>query len=206
MNKTLRTRSSNINIISFMMMIGLFVFSMSGCQQINDAVNGNKTANTNTTTNSNTMANTNANANTTANSNATANSNTNANTSAEPSNSAANANTQASNTAANIATVTKEGVPLTAEEKVFANSLIGTWSDDNERVVFSKDEIKFYSKSSNRLGMSWKYTIVDEKNVEITDERGQKSTATMTFEANNATLKWKDKVGDFTYKREAAKP
>jgi hypothetical protein len=97
MKNTLRTKSSNIQIISFVMIIGLFVFSMSGCQQVNDLVNGNKATNSNTATNSN----------------ATANSNTNANTSVSQSNSAANANNQASNTAANTATVTKEGVPLT---------------------------------------------------------------------------------------------
>lgn len=206
MNKTLRTKNSNINIINFVMILVVFVFLTMGCQQINDAVNSNTATNTNTATNSNTTANANTTANSNANSNVTANSNANANTSASPTNSAANTNSQASNTAANTATVTKAGVPLTQEEKVFANNLIGTWSDDNERVIFSKDEIKFYDKASNRSGFSWKYTIVDEKNVEITDERGQKSTATMTFEDNNATLKWKDKMGDFTYKREAAKP
>lgn len=197
MNKTLRTKSSNINIINLLMVLGVLVFLTMGCQQINDAVNGN------TATNSNTTANTNANSN--ANSNVAANSNANANTSASPTNSAANANNQASNTAANTATVTKEGVPLTAEEKVFANNLIGTWSDDKEKVVFSKDEIKFFTKSGQET-LSWKYTIVDEKSVEITDENGQKSTATMAFEDNNTTLKWKDKVGEFTYKREANKP
>lgn len=199
MNKTIRTNNSNLNIINFVMVLGVFVFLTMGCNQINDAVNGNSATNTNSATNSNAAANSNVN------SNATANSNANANTSASPTNSSANTNTQASNTAANTATVTKDGVPLTAEEKVFANNLIGTWSDDSEKAVFSKDEIKFFTKSGSP-GLSWKYTIVDEKNVEITDERGQKSTATMTFEANNTTLKWKDKMGDFTYKREADKP
>lgn len=279
MSKTLRTKSSNNRIVILLMILGLSILLMSGCQQASTP------SNSNTATNSNATANTNANSN--ANTAQTfkndllgtwigvddpkkkvtftademtlvedgkeqkfkytrlsndeievvhdgtkkkakttfegevltitadetvkfkresANNNANANTSASPSNSAANTNSQASNTAANIATTTKEGVPLTAEEKVFANNLIGAWSDDNERVVFSKDEIKFYDKASNRSGMSWKYTIVDEKNVEITDERGQKSKATMTFENNNTTLKWKDKMGDFTYKREAAMP
>lgn len=115
MNKTLRTKSSNLNIIKFVMIIGLFVFSMSGCQQINDAVNGNKATNTNTATNSNLTANSNASTNANANSNVTANSNANANASASPTTSATNS--QASNTAANIATVTKEGVPLTQEER-----------------------------------------------------------------------------------------
>ena len=201
MNKTLRTKSSNLNIIKFVMIIGLFVFSMSGCQQINDAVNGNKATNTNTATNSNLTANSNASTNANANSNVTANSNANANASASPTTSATNS--QASNTAANIATVTKEGVPLTQEEKVFANNLIGTWSDDREKVVFSKDQIIF-NESGNSV--TWKYTIVDEKNVEITDEKGQKSKATMTFEENNTKLHWVDKMGDFKYKREAAKP
>jgi len=173
----------------------LFMF---GCQQVNDLVNGNKATNSNT-------ANSNASTNANANSNVTANGNANANTSASPTNSAANANTQASNTAAETATETKAGVPLTQEEKVFANSLIGTWSDESERVVFSKDEIKFFT-ISGKPGLTWKYTIIDEKNVEITDENNKKSTATMTFENNNTTLKWKDKMGDFTYKREAAKP
>jgi cytoskeletal protein RodZ len=198
MKKTLRTKSSNIQIISFMVILGLFVFSMSGCQQVNDMVNGNKATNSNTTAN--------ANANSNANSNMTANSNANANTSASPTNSAANANTQASNTAANIATTTKDGVPLTAEEKVFANNLIGAWSDDKEKVVFSKDEVKFYNLNGTTPNLTWKYTIVDEKNVEITDEGGQKSTAMMTFEENNTKLHWVDKMGDFRYKREANKP
>lgn len=195
MKETLGTKNSNNQIINLLMVLGVLVFLTMGCQQVNDLVNGN------TATNSNTTANTNANSN--ANSNAAAKSN--ANTSASPTNSAANANNQASNTAANTATVTKEGVPLTAEEKVFANNLVGTWSDDKEKVVFSKDEIKFFTKSGEET-LSWKYTIVDEKSVEITDEKGQKSTATMAFEDNNTTLKWKDKVGDFTYKREANKP
>lgn len=197
MSKTLRTNSSNNRIVILLTVLGLSVILMSGCQQVNNMVNGNTTANGNTATTGNTTANTN--------SSTTANSNANANTSASPTNSAANANNQASNTAANTATVTKEGVPLTAEEKVFANNLIGTWSDDNEKVVFSKDEIKFSDKQGAPT-LSWKYTIVDEKSVEITDENGQKSTATMAFEDNNTTLKWKDKVGDFKYKREAAKP
>lgn len=196
MKKTLTTKNFNRNVINSLLIIGLLVF-VGGCQQVNDMVNsgGNSTP----------AANSNASANTNTNSSVTANSNTNANTSASPTNSAANADNQASNTAANTATVTKEGVPLTAEEKVFANNLTGAWSDDTEKVVFSKDEIKFFSKSGSP-GLSWKYTIVDEKNVEITDENGQKSTATMTFEDNNTTLKWKDKMGNFTYKREAAKP
>ncbi len=198
MNKTLRTKSSNNRIVILLTVLGLSVILMSGCQQVNNMVNGNTTtANGNTATTGNTTANTN--------SSTTANSNANANTSASPTNSAANANNQASNTAANTATVTKEGVPLTAEEKVFANNLVGTWSDDKEKVVFSKDEIKFFSKSGAPT-LSWKYTIVDEKSVEITDENGQKSTATMAFEDNNTTLKWKDKVGEFTYKRESDKP
>ncbi len=175
--------------------MALGVLMMSGCQQVNDLVN--KPANTNTATNSNASANTNTN------SNATANSNANANTSASPTNSAADSNTSASNTAANIATTTKDGAPLTAEEKVFANRLIGNWSSDTEKVVFTKDEITFTENGSKT---TWTYAIVDEKNVEITDERGQKSKATMTFEENNTKLHWVDKMGDFRYKREVNKP
>lgn len=181
--------------------MALGVLMMSGCQQVNDLVN--KPANTNTATNSNASANTNTN------SNATANSNANANTSASPTNSSDNSNTSASSTAAspataaNIATTTKDGAPLSAEEKVFANNLIGNWSDAREKVVFTKDEITFTENGSKT---TWTYAIVDEKNVEITDERGQKSKATMTFEENNTKLHWVDKMGDFRYKREVNKP
>ena len=198
-------KNFNQNIINSLLIIGLLVLVGGGCSQVNDMVNGNEATNTNTATNSNLATNSNASANTNVNSNTTANSNANANanTSASPTNSAANANTSASNTAANIATTTKDGAPLTAEEKVFANNLIGTWSDDREKVVFSKDQIIFTEGGNS---VTWKYTIVDEKNVEITDEKGQKSKATMTFEENNTKLHWVDKMGDFKYKREAAKP
>lgn len=79
MNKTLRTKSSNINIISFVMVFGVLVFLTMGCQQINDAVNSNTATNTNTTANTNATANANTNANTNASSDVTANSNANAN-------------------------------------------------------------------------------------------------------------------------------
>ena len=58
------TNNSNLNIINFVMILGVFVFLTMGCQQINDAVNSNKATNSNTATNRN------ANSNATANSNA----------------------------------------------------------------------------------------------------------------------------------------
>lgn len=73
MNKTLRIKSSNINIIRFMVMIVLCVFSMSGCRQANDLANANKATISNTAANTNP----NANANSNANSNLTASSNAN---------------------------------------------------------------------------------------------------------------------------------
>ncbi len=163
-----------------------------GCQQINDAVNGTAT-HSNTATNSNATANTNANGN--ANSNVAANSNTNTNDK--------NSNTTVENS---NASTEPTGTPKPPEVKAFESNLAGTWGDDKERVVFSKDEVKFYDKSNSSLLLTWKYNAVDAKTVELTDERGQKSKATMTFEDNNATLKWNDSYGNFTYKREAAKP
>ncbi|MBK7707233.1 MAG: hypothetical protein IPJ30_16120 [Acidobacteria bacterium] len=73
MNETLRIKSSNINIIRFMVMIVLCVFSMSGCRQANDLANANKATISNTAANTNP----NANANSNANSNLTASSNAN---------------------------------------------------------------------------------------------------------------------------------
>lgn len=173
------------------------VLSMSGCSQVNDLVNANKASHTNTATNSNAAANTNENSN--------ANSNVNSNTAA---NSNANVSDKNSNAPVANSNVSTEpaGTPKPPEVKAFESNLNGSWVNSDERAVFTKDEIKFYSKSTNRPGMSWKYTAVDAKTVEITDENGQKSKATMTFENNNTTLKWKDKMGEFTYEREAAKP
>lgn len=183
MTKTFRTKSPNNRIISFMVIIGLFVFSMSGCQQVNDMVNGN------TATNSNTSANANANSN--ANSNAAANSNTNANTSVSQSNFAANANNQASNTAANIATITKEGVPLTAEEKVFAFSLIGDWAFDGgaRKVTFTED--KFEVKNGGNVIDKGSYRVLDEKTLEINSvQHNKKWNATMKIMDDGNKLDW----------------
>lgn len=108
MNKTLRTKSSSINIINFMMIIGLFVFSMSGCNQSQideikkrvSSTNSNPSSN-NATTNNNTTANANVNSNETANNKTAANTNVNSNdNSSNNVDSAANTNNQASNTAA----------------------------------------------------------------------------------------------------------
>lgn len=41
MSKTLRIKSPNINIIGFMVIIGLFVLSMSGCQQVMEQAKSN---------------------------------------------------------------------------------------------------------------------------------------------------------------------
>lgn len=194
MKNTLRTISSNNQIIKVMVIIGLFVFSMSSCQQVNDLVKDSKKSHADPATNSNTTANANANSN--PNSNTTANSNANT----EDKNS--NAKVENSN-----ASTEPAGTPKPPEVKAFESNLNGSWVSDDERVVFSKDEIKFYDKQgSTSPFLTWKYNAVDAKTVEITDEKGQKSTATMTFEDNNNTLKWKDKMGDFTYKREVAKP
>lgn len=52
MNKTLRTKSSNNRIISFAVILGLFIISLSGCQQGGEPAKSNTTAASNTTTNS----------------------------------------------------------------------------------------------------------------------------------------------------------
>lgn len=180
-----------------MVIIGLFVFSMSGCQQVNNAVNGNTTAtNTNTATNSNATANTNANSN--ANSNVTANSNTNANTSVVPSNSAANTNTQASNTTANTATAPKEEVHLTEEAKVFKNNLEGKWTDNKLTVTFTEDK---YEVSGNFTD-NGSYRVLDEKTVEINSVKAnRKWNATMKIENGGDTLDWKDPSASFKFTR-----
>lgn len=181
-------KSSNNRIISFMVIIGLFILSMSGCQQVNDVVNSNKATNTNTTTNSNAAANTNANSN--ANSNVTANSNANANTSVVPSNSAANTNSQASNTAAN--TAPKEQVPLTQEAKAFAFSLIGKWKIKNNpvEVTFVEDG-KYEVKEGNQFRDKGSYRVLDEKTVEINSvQLNRKWNATMKIMNDGNTLDW----------------
>lgn len=199
MKKTLRTNNSNNRIVILLMILGLSILLMSGCQQINDLTKDSKKSHADTAMNSNTVTNTNT--NTTTNSNATANTNANSNATA---NSDVNANATVENS---NASTEPAGTPKPPEVKAFENNLNGNWSSADERVVFSKDEIKFYDKNgSSSSFLTWKYNAVDEKTVEITDENGQKSKATMTFEDNNTTLKWKDKMGDFTYKREAAKP
>lgn len=191
MNKTLRTKSSNNRIISFMVILGLFVLSMSGCQQVNDMVNGNQA------TNSNAAANTNAatNANSNANSNVTANSNANANTSVVPSNSAANTNNQASNTA----TAAKEEVPLTPEVMAFKNTLVGTWENERkDKTTFSKDKVGFQDRTPELP-----YKVVNEKTVEIYSIDGSSvlNNATITFEDNGNTLIWLEKGKTFRCKR-----
>lgn len=164
---------------------------MSGCQQINDLTKDSKKSHADAATNSDTTANTKAAANTNSNANSNANTNDkNANAAVENSN----------------ASTESAGTPKPPEVKAFENNLNGTWSDDRERVVFSKDEVKFYDKSNSSLLLKWKYNALDAKTVELTDAKGQKSKATMTFEDNNATLKWTDSYGNFTYKREANKP
>ena len=77
MNKILRTKNSNLNIINFVMIIGVFVLLTMGCQQANNLVSSN-TANSNTATNSNATATTNATSK--ANSNSAATTDSNANT------------------------------------------------------------------------------------------------------------------------------
>lgn len=169
------------------MIIGLFVFSLSGCQQVNDLVNGN------TATNSNATANTNANSN--------ANSNANAKTSVMPTNSAPNANTQASNTVANTATATKEEVPLTQEAKVFKNNLVGEWetTDGWETWKFSEDKFEAKRKSGKEFGNPRPYQIVDEKTIKY--DKG--AIATITFEDNGNTLIW---VGGGSFKLKRVNP
>lgn len=205
MNKTLQTKSSNINIINFVMILGVFVFLTMGCQQITDLTKDSKKSHADTATNSNTTTNTNATANSNATANANANVNANSNVTAN-----SNANTNDKNANAPVAnpnaSTEPTGTPKPPEVKAFENNLAGNWSDDTEKVVFSKDEVKFYDKSNGSLILTWKYNALDAKTVELTDKNGQKSKATMTFEDNNATLKWTDSYGAFTYKREAAKP
>jgi hypothetical protein len=184
MKKTLRTKSSNINIISFMVILGLFVLSMSGCQQINDMVNSNKA------TNSNTTANTNANSN--SNSNVTANSN--ANTSVVPSNSAANTNNQASNSA----TATKEEVPLTEEAKVFKNNLVGSWTNGKETLIFDENKLKVKERASDIHS----YQVVNENTVELKrDSDGYPWKATMKIEDDGNTLLWQRESTHIKYTR-----
>ena len=77
MNNILGTKNSNINIINFVMIIGVFVLLTMGCQQANNLVSSN-TANSNTATNSNATATTNATSK--ANSNSAATTDSNANT------------------------------------------------------------------------------------------------------------------------------
>ncbi|MBK7704904.1 MAG: hypothetical protein IPJ30_03800 [Acidobacteria bacterium] len=171
--------SSNNRIAGLLMILGLFVILMPGCQQINDAVN--KPANSNSTANSNASTNANANSNVTASSNASANS------SALPTEPAANTNNQASNSAANTATATKEQVPLTEEAKVFKNDLVGKWTDGNETLTFTENKIE----SSQTRGKTHTYRVVDEKTIEATqDWNGTPWKATMKIEDNGNSLLW----------------
>lgn len=171
---------NNKLLITLTLTAGLLV---SGCQQINDAINSNKA------TNSNASANTNANAN----SNITANSNANANTSVVPTNSA-NANTQASNTA----TATKEEAPLTEEAKVFKNNLEGKWTDNKLTVTFTEDK---YEVSGNFTD-NGSYRVLDEKTVEINSVKtNRKWNATMKIENGGDTLDWKDPSASFKFTR-----
>lgn len=178
MKNTLRTTGFNNRIIGFAMILGLLVISMSGCQQVNNVVNGNTTANTNTAMNSN--ANSNANSNVTANSNA--------NTSVGPSNSAANTNTQASNTAANTATPAKEETPMTPEVKAFKVNLVGEWKTTDGTQVWRFDENKLESKFTEESNFQnpLSYRILDEKTIEFAGS----DKATITFENNGNDLLW----------------
>jgi hypothetical protein len=192
MSKTLRAKFSNTQIIGFMVILGLFVFSMSGCQQVNDLVNGNKA------TNSNAAANTNATSN--ANSNAAANSDANADTSVSQANSAANANNQASNTAA-----TKEEIPLSEEAKVFKNNLVGEWMDDtNQKHKFTENTYEV--NIGTRDYQKGSYKVVNENTLELVKNNGDKWNATMTIEDNGNTLLWKDSFSDHNFKFSRVKP
>lgn len=179
MKNTLRTKSSNINIINFVMILGVFVFLTMGCQQISDAVNSNKTTNTNTATNSNSNANSNAS------SNANANSNANSNVTA---NSNANAKNQ-----------TAEKPP---EVKAFENNLAGTWVSDNEKLIFGPDRYLRYK--NGKLAYNDAYRAVDKENIEYRTGEFRKGKSKITFENGNATLVWTDPYGQGgTYKRES---
>lgn len=115
---------------------------------------------------------------------------------------ATNTITPANTDTTTTATSTTVQPPMTEEVKAFKNTLAGNWADASEKVIFTDSEISFYMiNGSPNPFLVWKYFAVDEKTVEITDEHGGKSKATMIFEDNNNTLKWKDKMGDFTYKR-----
>ncbi len=167
---------------------------MSGCQQVNDMVNGNKATNSNTTAN----ANANSNANSSANSNMTANSNADANTSALPTNSAANTNNQPSNTA----TVTKEEVPLTEKAKAFAFSLIGDWAFDGgaRKVTFTED--KFEVKNGGNVIDKGSYRVLDEKTVEINSvQLNRKWNATMKIMDDGNKLDWQQSTSSGTIEK-----
>lgn len=195
MKKQLNNNSHHI--ITFCM-VGLLAFLLIGCQQINEVVNTNANRNN---SNSKLVENTNTPSENTHIS--VENSNTlveNLNTSVE------NSNTSVENSNTSTEQAKSASTPKPPEVKAFENSLIGTWSDANEKVIFAKDEIKFYGKGTDQLDLTWKYNVVDEKTVEITDENGNKSSATMSIEDNNTKLAWKDKVGSFVYTRESSKP
>lgn len=199
MNNTLRTNNSYINIINFVMILGVFVFLTMGCQQINDAVNSTPATNSNATANSNSNANTNSNAN----SNVTANSNANANTTG-PTNSATNTNNQASNTATNTATAPKEEVPLTPEVKEFKVNLVGEWATTDGTQIWRFDETKLESKFTNANSFSnpLSYRVVDEKTIEFDGS----SKATITFEDNGNTLTWVNQGDRRTFKLKRVNP
>lgn len=188
MEKQLKNKSHNRQFITFLM-VGLLSFLLFGCQQVKEMTKSNTNNSDNKSVeNTNTLP-------------------ENSHISVENSNkSVENSNKSVENSNTSTEQANTASTPKPPEVKAFENSLIGTWSDANEKVIFAKDEIKFYGKGTDQLDLTWKYNVVDEKTVEITDENGNKSSATMSIEDNNTKLAWKDKVGSFVYTRESSKP
>lgn len=88
--------------------------------------------------------------------------------------------------------------------KAFEDKLIGNWSDDKEKVTFTKDEMKFYELDGT-LKMITPYRVLDENKVELKLPEGVIVVNSMVFEDNDATLVWKNDIAKFVYKREPSK-
>ena len=188
MKKQLKNNGFNRQITKFLM-VGLLTFLLIGCDQVKELSQSNTNSSDNTSVE-------------------------NTNTPSEDSHISvenSNISVEDSNTTVENSNTSTEEVNSAIEEKppevkAFENNLIGTWSNKDEKAVFGNDEIKFYNTGSDQPSLTWKYSVVDEKTVEITDQNGNKSSATMSLEDNNTKLVWKDKMGSFEYKRESSKP
>ncbi len=194
MSKTLRAKSSNNRIVIFLMILGLFVFLMSGCQRSNNPANGNSAAN-------NSAVSSNANNSTPTNANATA-----------PSPETSKLEQKANSIVGKWETTTALDDKITfdfSQPKKEGETYVGTYvfdvngsKDPSAKYVVSNDKmIKFFDAEGGEYPLI-KVSISDDgQTLSYYDQKGGTTKLTKVGSQTNKTTDSADKEkGDCTVK------